>query len=153
MFFLGILVVLFLHFGSAALNVPNDQVTAGYWDDLRIITIINIIENISYTYSPSLNSDILRIVIESILYYNPNKCLSVLAQKSLLFNVFFWGMFNGTMGESEFPPEKFSLTSPQGRMKLKIYDAYVAVKEAISCELIPDNELSRKIISMLDHGF
>jgi hypothetical protein len=145
-----IILVFFISYSFTAVgNVKSKRGT--FWSELKIQSTINKLEKISLDYQPSPDyTQILKGLIQSMISYNPQGVLVGVIKKSLLFNVFFWALLNGSLDRYEFPPDR-KLT-PQGRedrLRLRTADALLGIQRQIASGYIDDNEFSQKIISEL----
>jgi hypothetical protein len=146
--------IVLIFFGSYSLAAVGDVKSkrGAFWNELKIQSTINKLEKISLDYQPSPDyTQILKQSIQSMIFYNPQGVLVGVIKKSLLFNVFFWALLNGSLDRCEFPPDR-SLTAQgrEDRLRLRTADALLGIKGEIASGSIADNEFSQKIISALE---
>jgi hypothetical protein len=135
-------------FAAVTLSMSDEQ--SGFWDDNRVISTMRLLEETSYEYRPTEYSEIIKTLIESMLFYRPTMTLALLSEKPLLFNIFFWSMYGGNLNDEGFPPDGFSFIETQGVVKLRIYETLLAIQKAIDSGLITDNEMTREMICKID---
>ena len=153
MYFSGIISLLFFScvLASTVSMKQNKKSNRNLWKRCKIYSVINDLDEISKDYQPTAYSEFMKISIQSMLHYNPQVVLSILIKKSIFFNVFFWSMFSGTLDGAEFPPnQSFSSSTRDNILKLRIAESIESIRGAISSGLIPESEISRKIIASLE---
>jgi hypothetical protein len=151
MFFFFLVALTFVLFPSipAAVTSSMSDEQSSFWDDNRVISTMCLLEETSYGYHPTLYSEFIKIIIESLLFYRPIMTLKLLSNKPILFIIFFWSMYGGILDEAAFPPEGFSFNAPVGVEKLKIHTILVIIVGAIDSGLIADDKVTREIISKI----
>ena len=154
MFFYSLVILVLVSstlISSSASSSDNER-KDNFWDDSKVNSTMKLIEELSYDFKPTIYSEFVSISIESMLFYNPETTLEILLQKPFLFNVFFWIMLSRSLGEMKFPPDNFSISSPNGELLHQICKALDSVKVANAAGLIPSGGMSRKITRKLGQG-